>query len=76
MAEVCQDGIEGVLPGWCVDYEISVEAGAQLAGECLFLVIIFILSYNFFNWRRSRKKKKTLSIQQSYPPKIQNKEIE
>lgn len=74
MAEVCQDGIDGAFPGWCVDYDISLESGMQLAGECLLLIVIFILSYNYFNWRKRKKKKEVVNIQQSYPPRIENKE--
>ena len=58
MSEVCQEGIDGVLPAWCVQYDFGIDTIFQLALELLFLVILFMISYFFFEWRKKRKREK------------------
>ena len=56
--EVCQDGIEGVLPSWCVKLDTGPETWIQLAFELLISIILFFMLYYFFVWRRKIKKSK------------------
>jgi uncharacterized membrane protein len=55
MSEVCQNGIDGVIPAWCVQYDFGINTIFQLALELLFLVVLFMLSYFLFEWRKKRK---------------------
>ena len=55
MSEVCQNGIDGVIPAWCVQYDFGINTIFQLALELLFLVVLFMLSYFLFEWRKRRK---------------------
>lgn len=56
--EVCQDGIDGVIPAWCVPYDFGIDTIFQLALELLFLVILFMFSYFYFEWKKRRKQER------------------
>ena len=58
MSEVCQKGIDGVLPAWCVEYNFGIETILQLAIELFFLIVLFMLSYFYFEWRKKKKQEK------------------
>jgi uncharacterized membrane protein len=55
MSEVCQNGIDGILPSWCVQYDFGINTIFQLALELLFLVVLFMLSYFLFEWRKRKR---------------------
>ena len=52
--EVCQEGIEGTLPSWCVEMDLGWETWVQLGGELCLLLIIFTVSYAIFKWKRKK----------------------
>ena len=58
--EVCQPGIDDVLPSWCVQYDLGMETGIQLMIELAILGVLFLVSYLFFSWRRKKKNDKEM----------------
>ena len=58
--EVCQDGIEGVLPSWCVEMDLGWETWVQLALELGLLLVLFSISYAYFRWRRKKQIEKEM----------------
>ena len=43
--EVCQDGIDGVLPAWCVPVDLSMDTRIQLMIEIAILGFLFAIIY-------------------------------
>ena len=72
MKEVCQPGMDGVLPSWCIEYEITKENAIQLTGECFLLLLLFLASYWFFSWRNKKNMKPIKEPE--FPPKSKNKD--
>tara|TARA_B100000530_G_C15803825_1_gene426700 strand:- start:336 stop:578 length:243 start_codon:yes stop_codon:yes gene_type:complete len=61
MSEVCQPGVEDWgLPSWCVDYDLGASSFLQLALELFILVLIFMISYAYFDWRKKKKNEKDM----------------
>ena len=61
MSEVCQPGVEDWgLPAWCVDYDLGAGSFLQLAVELFILVLIFAISFAYFDWRKKRRNQKTM----------------
>jgi hypothetical protein len=58
MSEVCQNGIDGVLPAWCVEYNLTPEWILQGAIELFIMIVAFFGLFYFFKWRRKIKQEK------------------
>jgi hypothetical protein len=56
--EVCSNDYaeppEGI-PVWCVEQELSLEAGLQLGLEAIFLVVVFFVFRAYFLWRKQKR---------------------
>ena len=58
MSGVCQDGIDGIIPAWCVEYNLTPEWILQGAVELFIMIIAFFGLLYFFKWRRKVKQEK------------------
>jgi len=45
---------EGV-PVWCVEQDLSIEAGIQLGLEAILLVVVFLVFRAYFLWRKRKR---------------------
>ena len=68
--EVCQTGIDEVIPAWCVDYEIGPSFILQGMLELVILFVFGWIMYKIFNFRKKKKMKrgKGNENQTEYPP--------
>lgn len=68
--EVCQTGIDEIIPAWCVDFEASPSFILQGILELIILFALGWVMYNMFKYMKKRKmKKKGRDKNQSeYPP--------
>lgn len=49
----------GEIPNYCVPYELTLVAAGQLVAELILLAIMGIVSYRFFKYTKTLKKKRT-----------------
>ena len=68
--EVCQTGIDEVIPAWCVGFEISPSFILQGLFELIILFVFVWCMYNMFNVMKKRKdrKKEGAKHQINFPP--------
>lgn len=64
--EVCQDGIDGVLPAWCVPVDLSMDTRIQLMIEIAILGFLFAGVFAFGKWKRKRDRQKRLNTSQEH----------
>ncbi len=43
------------IPVWCVEQDLSLEAGIQLGLEAIVLVVVFFVFRAYFLWRKQKR---------------------
>ena len=59
--EVCQDGIDGIFPSWCITVDLSVNTWIQLMVELAMLGFIFSGVFAYSKWKQKKQKDKRLN---------------
>jgi|TARA_R110002020_G_scaffold282188_6_gene497883 high-affinity Fe2+/Pb2+ permease len=59
--EICQEGIDGVFPSWCVPVDLSIDTLIQLMIELALLGFIFAGVFAYGKWKRKKQREKRLN---------------